>query len=147
MRQIIYKWREFKTVATLPRGGRLTKMTAKAQRRLVSEVRRNPRVSAKDLQQSLAHANISVHTSAIGQSLNKNGVHRRTPLRFLCGVVLSEEFSLLTKKNIAARRKSPRCSTAVLAKHSLDRFLEGTHNAMCGGRMAQHTSIKTSSQL
>ena len=105
VRQIIYKWREFKTVATLPRGGRPTKMTAKAQRRLVSEVRRNPRVSAKDLQQSLARANISVHTSTIGQSLNKNGVHGRTPLRFLCGVVLSAEVSLLTKKDIAARRK------------------------------------------
>ena len=95
MRQIIYEWGEFKTVATLPRGGHPTKMTAREQRRLVSEVRRNPRASAKDLQQYLAHANISVHTSTIRKTLNKNGVHGRNPLRK----------PLLTEKNIAARRK------------------------------------------
>lgn len=95
VRQIIYKWREFKTVATLPRRGRPAKMTARAQRRMVSEVRRNPRASAKALQTSLAHANISVHTSTIRKCLNKNGFHGRTPRRK----------PLLTKKNIAARLK------------------------------------------
>lgn len=81
VRQIIYKWREFKTVATLPRRGRPAKMTARAQRRMVSEVRRNPRASAKALQTSLVHANISVHTSTIRKCLNKNGFNGRTPRR------------------------------------------------------------------
>lgn len=70
-------------------------MTARAQRRMVSEVRKNPRASAKDLQNSLALANIAVHTSTIRKTLNKNGVHGRTPRRK----------PLLTKKNIAARQK------------------------------------------
>ena len=50
VRQIVYKLRKFSTVATLPRSGRPAKMTAGAQRRILSEVKKNPRVSAKDLQ-------------------------------------------------------------------------------------------------
>ena len=60
VRQIVYKWRKFSTVATLPRSGRPAKMPARAQRRMLNEVKKNPRVSAKDLQKSLGHANISV---------------------------------------------------------------------------------------
>ena len=60
VRQIVYKWRKFSTVATLPRSGRPAKMTTIAQRRMLSKVKKNPRVSAKDLQKSLEHANISV---------------------------------------------------------------------------------------
>uniref|UniRef100_A0A8C5QHB4 Transposase n=1 Tax=Leptobrachium leishanense TaxID=445787 RepID=A0A8C5QHB4_9ANUR len=95
VRQTVYKWRKFSTVATLPRRGRPVKMTARAQRRMLNEVKKNPRVSAKDLQKSLAHANIFVDTSTIRKTLNKNGVHGRTPRRK----------PLLSKKNIAARLK------------------------------------------
>uniref|UniRef100_A0A8C5LSX0 Transposase n=1 Tax=Leptobrachium leishanense TaxID=445787 RepID=A0A8C5LSX0_9ANUR len=70
-------------------------MTARAQLRMLNEVKQNPRVSAKDLQKSLAHANIFVDTSTIRKTLNKNGVHGRTPRRK----------TLLSKKNIAARLK------------------------------------------
>ena len=56
VRQIVYKLRKFSTVATLPRSGHPAKMTARAQRRLLKEVKKNPRVSAKDLQKSLEHA-------------------------------------------------------------------------------------------
>uniref|UniRef100_A0A8C5MAD0 Sleeping Beauty transposase HTH domain-containing protein n=1 Tax=Leptobrachium leishanense TaxID=445787 RepID=A0A8C5MAD0_9ANUR len=76
VRQTIYKWRKFSTVATLPRRGRPVKMTARAQRRMLNEVKKNPRVSAKDLQKSLAHANIFVDTSTIRIRLNKNGAIR-----------------------------------------------------------------------
>jgi hypothetical protein len=41
VRQIIYKWREFSTVATLPRSGRPAKITARAQRRMLNEVKKN----------------------------------------------------------------------------------------------------------
>uniref|UniRef100_A0A8C5QE70 Transposase n=1 Tax=Leptobrachium leishanense TaxID=445787 RepID=A0A8C5QE70_9ANUR len=82
VRQTVYKWRKFSTVATLPRHGRPVKMTARAQRRMLNEVKKNPRVSAKDLQKSLAHANIFVDTSTIRKTLNKNGVHGRTPFLF-----------------------------------------------------------------
>ena len=54
-------------------------MTARAQRRMLNEVKKNPRVSAKDLQKSLEHANISVDKSTIRKTQNKNGVHGRTP--------------------------------------------------------------------
>uniref|UniRef100_A0AAZ3P444 Transposase Tc1-like domain-containing protein n=1 Tax=Oncorhynchus tshawytscha TaxID=74940 RepID=A0AAZ3P444_ONCTS len=69
--QMVCKWRKFSTVATLHRSGRPAKMTARAQRRMLNEVKKNPRVSAKDLQKSLEHA--------IRKTLNKNGVHGRTP--------------------------------------------------------------------
>ena len=95
VRQIVYKWRKFSTVATLPRSGCPAKMTARAQRRMLNEVKKNPRVSAKDLQKSLEHANISVDESTIRKTLNKNGVHGRTP----------RKKPLLSKKNIAARLK------------------------------------------
>lgn len=93
VRQIVYKWRKFSTAATLPRSGRPVKMTARAQRRLLNEVKKNPRVSAKDLQKSLAYANIPVSESTIRKTLNKNGFHGRIPQRK----------PLLSKKNIAAR--------------------------------------------
>ena len=150
VRQIIYKWREFKTVATLPGGGRPTKMTARVQRRLVSEVRRNPRASAKDLKQSLAHAKISVHTSTIRKTLNNNGVHGRTPMRFLCGVVLfSKKEHCCTSKvcKITLMFHSSSGKTFFGQMKQKLSYLEGTHNAMYGERMAQHTSNKTSSQL
>ena len=65
VRQNVYKWRKFITVATLPRSGRPEKMTARAQRRTLNEVKKTPRVSAKNLQKSLEHANISVDESTI----------------------------------------------------------------------------------
>ena len=62
---------------------------------MLSVVKKNPRVSAKDLQKSLEHANISVDESSIRKTLNKNGVHGRTP----------RKKPPLSKKNIAARLK------------------------------------------
>uniref|UniRef100_A0AAZ3QB65 Transposase Tc1-like domain-containing protein n=1 Tax=Oncorhynchus tshawytscha TaxID=74940 RepID=A0AAZ3QB65_ONCTS len=54
-------------------------MTVRAQRRMLNEVKKNPKLSAKDFQKSLEHANISVDESTIRKTLNKNGVHGRTP--------------------------------------------------------------------
>ena len=42
VRQTFYKWRHFGTVATLPRIGRLVKMTPRAHRRLTNEVKKQP---------------------------------------------------------------------------------------------------------
>jgi hypothetical protein len=60
---------------------------------MLNEVKKNPRVSAKDLQKSLEDTNISVDESTIPKTLNKDGVHGRT----------SWKKPLLSKKNIAAR--------------------------------------------
>ena len=52
-REIVHNWRNVSTAATLPRSGHLAKMTTRAQRRMLNEVKKKPRVSAKDLQKSL----------------------------------------------------------------------------------------------
>ena len=86
VRQTVYEWRQFSTVATLRRSNHPVKMTARAQHRVLD---------AKDLHKSLANTNTSVDESTICKTLNKNGVHRRTPRRK----------PLLSKENIAAHLK------------------------------------------
>ncbi|KAF7649425.1 hypothetical protein LDENG_00140680 [Lucifuga dentata] len=76
VRQIIYKWKKFSTVATLPRSGRPTKIAPRAQRALLKEVEMNPKRTAKDLQKSLELGN--VHVSTIRKTLNKNGYYGKT---------------------------------------------------------------------
>ncbi|XP_068111821.1 uncharacterized protein [Hyperolius riggenbachi] len=71
VRQIIYKWKKFSTVLTLPRSGRPTKISAKARRTIVKQMTTNPRVTSKDLQASLALDNICVHQSTIRKTLSK----------------------------------------------------------------------------
>ena len=46
VRQIVNKWRKFSTVATLPKSARPANVTARTQRRMLNEVKTNPRVSA-----------------------------------------------------------------------------------------------------
>jgi hypothetical protein len=70
-------------------------MTARAQHRMLNEDKKNPRVSAEDLQKSMEHANISVDESTIRKTINKNSAHGRTP----------RKKPLLSKKNIAAHLK------------------------------------------
>ena len=92
VRQIVYKWRKFKTIVTLPRSGRPTKITPRARRVIVGEVTKDPRVTSKQLKASLTLANVNVHESTIRRTLNNNGVHGRVARRK----------PLLSKKNIAA---------------------------------------------
>ncbi|KAK3546651.1 hypothetical protein QTP70_031429 [Hemibagrus guttatus] len=54
VRAIIYKWRKHGTVENLPRSGRLTKITPRAQRQLIQEVTKDPTTTSKELQASLA---------------------------------------------------------------------------------------------
>jgi hypothetical protein len=104
------------TVATLLRSVRPAKMTARAQRRMLNEAKRNPRVSAKDLQKSLEHANISVDKTTIRKTLNNNGVHGRTPQK---KTLLSQNKHCCTSE---VRKRAPGCSTELLAKYSVDRL-------------------------
>ncbi len=93
IRAIIHKWRKFGTVVNLPRSGRLTKITPRAQRRLIQEVIKEPRTTSKELQASLASIKISVHDSTIRKILGKNDIHGRVP----------RQKTLLTKKNTKTR--------------------------------------------
>ncbi len=93
IRAIIHKWRKFGTVVNLPRSGRPTKITPRAQRRLIQEVIKEPRTTSKELQASLDSIKISVHDSTIRKRLGKNDIHGRVP----------RQKTLLTKKNTKTR--------------------------------------------
>uniref|UniRef100_A0A8C4TBF5 Transposase n=1 Tax=Erpetoichthys calabaricus TaxID=27687 RepID=A0A8C4TBF5_ERPCA len=81
VRQTVYKWRKFKTIVTLPRRGRPTKITPRARCVIVGEVTKDPRVTSKQLKASLTLANVHVHESTIRRTLNNNGVHGRVARR------------------------------------------------------------------
>lgn len=93
VRQTIYKWKKPSTVAPLSQCGRPVKMTVREQCRMLSVVKKNPGLSAKN--KSLAHANIIVEKSTISETLNKNGVHGRTSWRK----------PALSKKNMAVPKE------------------------------------------
>ncbi len=92
-RAIIHKWRKQWTVVNLPRSGRPTKITPRAQRLLIQEVTKDPTTTSKELQASLASVKVSVHDSTIRKRLGKNGLHGRVP----------RLKPLLEQKNIKAR--------------------------------------------
>ncbi len=71
VRAIIHKWRKLGTAVNLPRSGRPTKITPRAQRRLIQEVIKEPRTTSKELQASLASITVSVHDSTIRKRLGK----------------------------------------------------------------------------
>ncbi|KAK3526828.1 hypothetical protein QTP70_034871, partial [Hemibagrus guttatus] len=62
VRAIIYKWRKHGTVENLPRSGRPTKITPRAQRQLIQEVIKDPTTTSKELQASLASVKESLQT-------------------------------------------------------------------------------------
>uniref|UniRef100_A0A9J7ZRY6 Transposase n=1 Tax=Cyprinus carpio carpio TaxID=630221 RepID=A0A9J7ZRY6_CYPCA len=93
VRAIIQKWQKHGTVENLPRSGQMTKITPRAQRRLIQEVTKDPTTTSKELQASLVSVKVSVNDSSIRKRLGKNGLHGRVPRRK----------PLLSKKNIKAR--------------------------------------------
>ncbi len=93
VRAITHKWRKLGTVVNLPRSGRPTKITPRAQWRLIQEVIKEPRTTSKDLQVSLASIKVSVHDSTKRKRLGKNVIHGSVP----------RQKPLLTKKNTKAR--------------------------------------------
>ncbi len=93
VRAIVHKWRKLVTVVNLPRSGWPTKITPRAQWRLIQEVIKEPRTTSKELQASLASIKVSVHDSTIRKRLGKNCIHERVP----------RQKPLLTKNNTKAR--------------------------------------------
>ena len=105
-------------------------MTARAQRRMLNEVKKNPR------------ANISVDEFTIRKTLKNNGVHGRTP----------RKKPLLYKINIAARLKFakvhmdvPQLPSKILCGQMKLQLscLEGTHNTVCGKKRHSTPTSKT----
>ncbi|XP_028823574.1 uncharacterized protein LOC114780443 isoform X2 [Denticeps clupeoides] len=81
VRSIVHKWKKFSTVASLPRSGRPKKISAKACQRILQLVTKDPQVTLKELQESLALDNICVHASTIQKTLKKCGLRGGLPER------------------------------------------------------------------
>ncbi len=90
----------------LPRSGWSTKITPRAQWRLIQEVIKEPRTTSKELQASLASIKVSVHDSTIRKRLGKNGIHERVP----------RQNPLLTKKNTKARLTFAKKNILIITK-------------------------------
>jgi len=95
VRSIVVKWKQFHTTVTLPRSGRPAKISPRTAVKLVRDVSKDPKLTSKDLQASLAAADVDVHASTIRKKLNSFGINGRSARRK----------PLLSKKNIAARLK------------------------------------------
>ncbi|XP_038821811.1 low density lipoprotein receptor adapter protein 1-like isoform X3 [Salvelinus namaycush] len=68
VRDITHKWRTFGTVVNLPRSGRPTNITPRAQRRLIQEVTKEPTTTSKELQASLASDKAQAVTLTVAQA-------------------------------------------------------------------------------
>ncbi len=140
VRAIIHKWRKHGTVVNLPRSGRPTKITPRAQRRLIQEVTKDPTTTSKELQASLASVKVSVHDSTIRKRLGKNGLHGRVP----------RPKPLLSKKNKGSSQFCQKTSwwsprLLGLTRQKLN-FLEGVCPITSGVKVTQHFRKRTSYQ-
>ncbi len=81
VRQIVYKWRKFKTTVTFPEKWSTNKDHSKAERVIVCEVAKVPRVTSKQLKVFLTLANVNVHEPTIRRTLSNHGVHGRVARR------------------------------------------------------------------
>ncbi|KAK3554861.1 hypothetical protein QTP86_000896 [Hemibagrus guttatus] len=78
VRDIIYKWRKHETVENLPRSGRPTKITPRAQRQLIQEATKDPTTTSKELQDSLASVKFGQGRTAL---ISKGIIHRGVMMR------------------------------------------------------------------
>lgn len=76
VRSIIRKWKTLGTVMNLPRSGRPTKISARAERKIIKEITKKPDITVKELQASLALAKVKVHVSTITRTLGRLGYVR-----------------------------------------------------------------------
>ncbi len=113
VKAIVHKWRKLGTVVNLPRSGRPTKITPRAQRQLIQEVINEPRTTSKELQASLTSIKVSVHYSTIRKRLGKNGIHGRVP----------RQKPLLTKKNFWAKILWTNATKVKLFRRCVSRYI------------------------
>lgn len=76
---IVTKYLKTGRTTTEKRSGRPSKISASAQRRLVRNVRSNPRVTSNTLANELAESGINVHPRTVQRYLNRNGIYGRKP--------------------------------------------------------------------
>ncbi len=107
------QWKSAITVVNLPKSGRPTKFTPRAQGRLIQEVIKETRTASKELQASLASIKFSVHYSTISKRLGKNSIHGRVPRK---KPLLTKN----TKARLTFAKKISWLSTRFLGKYSMD---------------------------
>lgn len=122
VRAILTKWKKFGTVVNLPRSGRPAKISPQARRIIISEVKKKPSAWSRELQASLASAQVNVQDSTIRKTLCKNGrVVSRKPLFPKRNMAACQEcsgnlqnISSLEGRSVPPRIKSPLCSEKCL---------------------------------
>ncbi len=74
---IILKWKTFGTTRTLPRAGRLAKLSYRGRRALVREVKKNPKITVAELQRCIREMGESCRKSTITVALHQSGLYGR----------------------------------------------------------------------
>ncbi|KAL0177431.1 hypothetical protein M9458_026325, partial [Cirrhinus mrigala] len=77
---IILKWKTFGTTRTLPRAGRLAKLSCRGRRALVREVK-NPKITVAELQRCSREMGESCRKSTITAALQQSGLYGRVARR------------------------------------------------------------------
>ncbi|KAG2459959.1 TC1A transposase, partial [Polypterus senegalus] len=78
---IILKWKTFGTTRTLPRAGRLAKLSYRGRRALVREVKKNPKITLAELQRCSQEMGESCRESTITAALHQSGLYGRVACR------------------------------------------------------------------
>ncbi len=97
---IILKWKTFGTTRTLPRAGRLAKLSYRGRRALVREVKKNPKITVAELQRCIREMGESCRKSTITAALHQSGLYgrvaRRKPLFSARHMKARMEFAKIT---------------------------------------------------
>ncbi len=101
---IILKWKTFGTTRTLPRAGRLAKLSYRGRRALVREVKKNQKITVAELQRCIREMGESCRKSTISAALHQSGLYgrvaRRKPLLSARHIKASMEDSKMVTNKI-----------------------------------------------
>ena len=78
---IILKWKKFGTIKTLPRTGRLAKLSNRGRRALVREVTKNSMVTLTELQSNFVEMGEPSRRTTIFAALQQSGLYGRVARR------------------------------------------------------------------
>ena len=74
---IILRWKKFGTTKTLPRAGRLAKLSNRGRRALVRDVTKNPMVTLTELQRTFVEMGEPSRRTTISVALHQSGLYGR----------------------------------------------------------------------
>lgn len=85
---IIKKWKTRGTTDIKPRSGRPSKISPTTARKIVRDVKKTPRLTSQEIQQSLKESHVEVSSSTVRRHMGKYGLHgrvaRKKPLLRKC---------------------------------------------------------------